>query len=290
LRDERQPEPLIVTAAINGGEWMTSDTPYIPLTPEAIASATIEAADAGAAIAHIHVRAEDGEPSSDVSLYRRVSELIRTQSEVILNFSTDLRLPTGSDCLQLRPEMASLPMGSVNLGDATIAAPVPVLRDVAAEMKAAGVRPELEIFHEGMIGTARRLAADGVIEDPVVCQFCLGFDGGAPADPQNLSRMIDAIPRHWIWGVVGEGLNGTTMAALGMALGGHVRVGIEDHLYYLPGELALSNAQLVSRVVRLASEFGRRVATPTQAREIFGLRSDDPRVIRRPILSLSDGD
>jgi 3-keto-5-aminohexanoate cleavage enzyme len=157
-------------------------------------------------------------------------------------------------------------------------------------MHVAGVRPELEIFHEGMIGTARRLAGDGVIDDPVVCQFCLGFDGGAPADPQNLTRMIDAIPSGWIWGVVGEGVNGTTMAALGIALGGHVRVGIEDHLYYLPGELALSNAQLVSRVIRLASEFGRPVATATQAREILGLRSDEPSATPRPIPSLSDGD
>lgn len=290
MRDDRQPERLIVTAAINGGNWTTSDTPHIPLTPEQIATAAIEAAEAGAAIAHVHVREENGAPSSDVALYRRVSELIRPRSDIILNFSTDLRLPTGSECLQLGPELASLPMGSVNLGDATIAAPVPVIRDVAVEMRAAGVRPELEVFHEGMIGTARQLVADGLIDEPVVCQFCLGFDGGAPADPHNLARMIDAIPPTWIWGVVGEGVNGVTMAALGIALGGHVRVGIEDHLFYLPGELALSNAQLVERVIRLASEFGRPVATPAQARAILGLHSEDRPVTRGSVLGVPGSD
>jgi 3-keto-5-aminohexanoate cleavage enzyme len=279
-----------VTAAINGGEWTMSDTPYLPLTPEEIANAAIEAAEAGASIAHVHVREKDGTPSSEVGLFRRVSELIRAQSEILLNFSTDLRLSSGGDCLQLGPELASLPMGSVNLGDAAMVAPVPVLREVAAEMRAAHVRPELEIFHEGMIGTARRLVVEGAFDEPIVCQFCLGFDGGAPADPQNLARMIDAIPASWVWGVVGEGVNGITMAALGIALGGHVRVGIEDHLYYLPGELALSNAQLVERVVRLASEFGRAVATPAQARHILGLRSEGSPVTRGTILGVTGGD
>jgi len=258
--------PLIISAAVNGGELTRADTPFVPLTPAEISESAIAASHAGASIAHVHVRSEDGSPSGEVSLYREVMERVRAECDVVLNFSTDLRIASGADCLELGPELASLPVGSVNLGDEMIAAPAPLVRNVAQRMRAQCVTPELEIFHEGMIAAARRLVSEQVIREPVVCQFCLGFDGGAPADPDVLLRMVRAIPQTWTWSAVGLGDEGHVIAALAITLGGHVRVGIEDHPYYFPGELAVSNAQLVERVVRLAAEFGRPVATPDDVR------------------------
>jgi 3-keto-5-aminohexanoate cleavage enzyme len=263
--------PLIVSVAVNGGVLTAADTPHVPLTPVEIARSTIEAARAGAAIAHIHVRDAAGKPSGEVGLYNEAARLIRRECDVILNFSTDLRVASGTDCLLVGPEIASLPVGSVNLGDGMIAAPVPLVRKIAALMRTAGVRPELEIFHEGMLGTARRLVLEGAVDEPIMCQFCLGLEGGAPAEPGALLRMIREVPPEWLWSVAGEGEHATAMAALGIALGGHVRVGIEDSPYYLRDELAVSNAQLVERVIRLAVEFGRNVASAAEARTMLGI-------------------
>lgn len=271
--------PLIVSVAVNGGELTRADTPHVPLTPEEIASSAIEACKAGAAIAHVHVRAEDGSPSTDVSRYREVMQRIRAECDIVLNFSTDLRIASGTDCLSLKPELASLPVGSVNLGDEMIMAPAPLVRDVAQQMQSLGVTAELEIFHEGMIPVARRLASEQLIREPVICQFCLGFDGGAPAEPDVLLRMVRSIPQSWVWSAVGVGEQGLTIAGLALSLGGHVRVGIEDHPYYLPGQLAVSNAELVGRVVRLATEFGRSVASPDDVRAKLKLPD-----VREPIL------
>ncbi len=122
-----------------------------------------------------------------------------------------------------------------------------------------------------MIPAAGRLVRDGFVDQPVLAQFCLGFEGGAPAEPGTLLRMKEAIPPDWIWSVVGVGDQGVPMAAMAIMLGGHVRVGIEDHPYYSPGVLAVSNAQLVERVVRIAREFGRVPATPAEARAMLRL-------------------
>jgi 3-keto-5-aminohexanoate cleavage enzyme len=270
-RQPRNPaEELIISVAVNGGELRLSDTPYVPITPEAIAQSTREAAEAGAAIAHIHVRADDGSPSVDLERFRQVMELVRAECDIVLNFST---LASDPDFLQLAPEIASLPVGSVNLGENLLSAPPCHVRSIARQLKETGTRPELELFHEGMISTARRLVGEGFVDPPVLAQFCLGFEGGAPADPGALLRMKEAIPPDWIWSAVGVGDQGVSVAALAIMLGGHVRVGIEDHPYYSPGVLAVSNAQLVERVVRIAREFGRSPATPAEARAILQLNS-----------------
>src|SRR5690606_18836942 len=137
-------EKLIVSVAVNGATVGRGDTPYVPLTPREIADSAIAAHAAGAAIAHVHVRDADGAPSSDVELFREVAERVRARCDVALNFSTDLRLADGVAALTLRPEVASLPAGSVNLGDELMAAPRPVVREVAELMRRSGVRPELE--------------------------------------------------------------------------------------------------------------------------------------------------
>ncbi|MBA2514818.1 MAG: 3-keto-5-aminohexanoate cleavage protein [Solirubrobacterales bacterium] len=264
-------DKLIISVAVNGGQLQRTDTPHVPITPPEIADSIIASAQAGAAIAHFHIRGDDGAPSADPERYREVRDLVRLESDVALNFSTDLRLGGGRDCLRLGPEIASLPAGSVNLGDGVIAAPRPLLFEVANEMARAGVRGELEIFHEGMLGTARRLAESGLIHEPVFCQFCLGFDGGAPADAAMLLRLIAGIPAAWKWSLAVEGDGGLPLLALATGLGGHVRVGIEDTIMFSAGQLAVSNAQFVERSVRLATELGRPVATAAQARAILAL-------------------
>jgi len=264
-------DKVIISVAVNGATLQRADTPHVPLTPVEIAGSVVEAHEAGAAIAHVHVRSEDGAPSSDVTLYREVMQRVRARCDVLLNFSTDMRQNGGADCLALGPEIASLPVGSVNLGDELMAAPRPAVFATAAEMRASAVRAELEIFHEGMVGAARQLVDAGLVDDPVLCQFCLGFDGGAPADVGALVRLIEALPSHWRWSVAVEGDDGLALHAVAIARGGHVRVGLEDSPYYHPGELAGSNAQLVRRMVRLAQEFGRPIATTADARAMLGI-------------------
>jgi 3-keto-5-aminohexanoate cleavage enzyme len=266
-------DKLIVSVAVNGADLGKGDTPHVPVTPGEIAESVVAAGAAGAAIAHVHVRDGDGRPSSEVALFRQVLDRVRAQCDVVLTFSTDLRLPSGTDALELGPELGSLPAGSVNLGDEVMVASRPTVRDVAERMRVAGVRPELEIFHEGMIATARLLVEEGIVDDPVLCQFCLGFDGGAPADATALTRMVAAVPPHWTWSVAVEGGGGLPLLVLALTMGGHVRVGMEDHPYYMPGELATSNAQLVERIVRIAGALGRPVASADEARAMLGLRA-----------------
>jgi 3-keto-5-aminohexanoate cleavage enzyme len=150
---------------------------------------------------------------------------------------------------------------------------MPQMRELAERTRELSVKPELEIFHEGMIHQCLQLAAEGLLERPLYFQFLLGLEGGAPPDARTLIRMVDSLPADAVWGVAGIGTRaGIDMVLLGMLLGGHVRVGIEDHIEYLPGRLARSNAELVERVARLAGEYGREVAIPDEARTILGIR------------------
>lgn len=266
-------EKLIISVGINGGELTRADTPHLPVTPEEIVDAVVGAHRAGAAAAHIHVRDAEGRPSNDLGIHAEVIDGIRARCDIVLNLSTDVRRPGGDATLALRPEIASFPGGSTNYKDSILEAQLPSLRRLAAAMREHGSKPELEIFHEGMIGQCLKLAAEGLLDGPLFFQFLLGLDGGAPPDPRTLLRLVDSIPPEAIWCVCGIGTRaGVDMAMMGILLGGHVRVGIEDHVEYLPGQLARDNAQLVERVVRLAAEYGREVATPDEARAILGLR------------------
>jgi 3-keto-5-aminohexanoate cleavage enzyme len=270
---ERLPmEPLIVSVGINGGELSREDTPYLPLTPAEIADSIIGAHAAGASIAHVHVRDEQGRPSDDPALFRGVTERVRERCDIILNLSTDVR-HDGFASLDVGPEIASFPGGTVNYGDGVLMATMPVLRTLARRMRDAGTRPELEIWHEGMIEQCQQLAAEGLLDEPRFYQFILGMAWGAPADPRTLLRMVDSIPRGAVWCVCGVGHSAVPMALHAIPLGGHVRVGIEDSIEYLPGQLAESNAQLVERIRRIAEEAGRPLASPAQARGILGLRA-----------------
>jgi 3-keto-5-aminohexanoate cleavage enzyme len=266
-------DALIISVGINGGELTREDTPHLPLSSEEIADSVEEAWEAGAAAAHIHVRDDEGRPSHDVNLYRDVVDRIRKRCDIIINLTTDIRRHEDGDfdVLRLEPELASFPGGSVNYGDGVLLATAPVLRHLAGAMRASRVRPELEIFHDGMVGLCRQLAEEGLLPEPHYYQLCLGLRGGAPADPRTLLHLLEMIPHDSPWSVVGLGSAGVPMAMMAIMLGGHVRVGLEDQIEYLPGELAVSNAQLVARIVRIAHECGRGIATPDDARHILHL-------------------
>ena len=267
-------DKLIISVGVNGGELSRADTPYLPLTTGEIIESVVGVHQAGGAAAHVHVRDAKGRPSQDLELYRAVVDGVRERCDIILNLTTDIRRRGGDATLSLGPEIASFPGGSVNYKDSLLEARLPKMRELAKRTREFSVKPELEIFHEGMIHQCLTLADEGLLDGPLYFQFLLGLDGGAPPDARSLIRMVDSLPPGAVWGVAGIGTRaGIDMVMLGMLLGGHVRVGIEDHTEYLPGRLATSNAELVERVARLAAEYGREVASPDEARALLGIGS-----------------
>lgn len=268
-------EKLIVCAAVTGGEHGREANPNIPYTPEEIADAVNAAVDAGAAMAHVHVRHPDGRAAQDVGMLQRVVERVRVHGDVILNLTTapggDIEGEARMRSLELRPEVASFDAGSMNFGEYVFENSPTFLRGLARRMLEAGTKPELEIFDTGMIGTCLKLHGEGLLRAPMHFQFVLGVPGGAPATVKTLMHMMDSIPAGSTWSATGIGRAWTEIAMVTMVLGGHVRVGLEDAVYYARGQHARDSAQMVERVVRLANELGRPLATPAEARRLLGL-------------------
>jgi 3-keto-5-aminohexanoate cleavage enzyme len=267
-------EPLIITCAPVGAEVMPDQTPYLPVTPERLGETARAIREAGASIVHVHCRNDDGSNTHDVARFRAAYESIRAQSDLIVQFSTGGAIGMTPEeraaPLQLRPEMATLTCGTVNFGDDVFENSFPIMRGILGKMHEFGVRPELEIFDKGHLANARRLAKEGLLTFPQHVDLVLGVPGGLEATVQNLTDLVDDIPEGCTWSVAGIGRQQLPMALAAIAMGGHVRVGIEDNIYYSKGRLA-RNEELVARVARIAEEAGRHVATPAQAREILGL-------------------
>ena len=267
-------DKLIITAALVGAEVTREDTPHLPVTPEEIGQAAAEAREAGASIAHIHVRDADGKPSQDRELYRRAIEEIRKRCDIIIQVSTGGAVGmTAEERLQpvaLRPEMATLTTGTVNFGDGVFLNPPQEIEHFAKVMQEYGVRPEFEIFDVGMIRNALSLVKKGLVTGHLHFDFVMGVPGGIPATAENLLHLLRQLPEGATWTVAGVGRAQLPMAVLGIVLGGHVRVGLEDNIWYRKGQLA-TNAQLVARVVRIAREMDRDIATPDEARRLLGL-------------------
>ena len=272
-------DKLIITAAITGSRITRQQTPHIPISPEEIADSAVEAHEAGAAIVHVHVRdPRTGLGEQDSALFNQVVESIRRRCDVVLCLTTsgipgrNLPYEQRMVSLELLPELASFDAGSLNLGGNVFANPEDFLELMAQRMLDRRVKPELEIFDVGMIGTCLRLADKGLLGKPLHFQFVMGAPAGSPATAKSLVYMLDLIPAESTWSVAGIGRGQLPLAMIGMAIGGHVRVGLEDNIYYSRGVLAQSNAQLVERVVRIASAYGRELASPDDARQILGLR------------------
>ena len=268
-------EPLIITCAPVGAEITPEQTPYLPYTPAMLAETAKAVREAGGAIVHVHCRNDDGTNTHDVERFRQAYDAIRGATDIIVQFSTGgaigMTPEERASVLQLRPEMATLTCGSVNFGDDIFENSFPIMRGILTKMHEFGVRPELEIFDKGHLANARRLAKEGLLQFPQHVDFVLGVPGGMEASVDNLCDLVGDLPDGCTWSVAGIGRAQLSMALAAIAMGGHVRVGLEDNLYYSKGRLA-RNEELVARVARIAEEAGRPVATPEQAREILGLK------------------
>ncbi|MBW1714865.1 MAG: 3-keto-5-aminohexanoate cleavage protein [Deltaproteobacteria bacterium] len=272
-------DKLIITAAITGSRMTRDVAPYIPITPDEIAQSAIECWDEGAAIVHIHVRdPKTGLGTQDLDLFRQVVEPLREKTDLLLCLTTsgipgrNLAIEERLKPLELEPELASFDAGSINLGGSAFINTPEFLEAAAKSMKEKGVKPELEIFDVGMIVTCIRMRDQGYLEEPLHFQFVLGTPWGSPATPKSFLHLYEHLPEDATWSIIGIGKGHLPMAMMGLILGGHIRVGMEDNIYYERGVLAKSNAQFVERIVRIAREYGRKVATPREAREILGLR------------------
>lgn len=269
-------DKLIITAALTGAEVTRAQQPALPITPEEIGIAAAECAQAGASIVHVHARLPDGTPTQDPAIYRQITEEVAKRCDAIVQISTGGAVGmTAAERVApvavLKPEMATLSMGSVNFGGDVFLNHPADIEAFARTMHEHGVKPELEIFDSGMLATAKRWLAKGLLGSPAHIDLVLGVPGGMPGTAQTLMYLLNELPPGATWTVTGIGAAQLPMATLGILLGGHVRVGFEDNIYYRKGELALSNAQLVARVARIAAELDRRVATPQEARSILGM-------------------
>lgn len=268
-------EKLIITAAMIGAEVTRQEHPGLPVTPEEIADAAYQCYKAGASIIHLHVRKPDGRATQDAAIFKKTTELIAEKCNVIVQVSTGGAI--GMDFservapVKLRPEMATLTAGSVNFGEDVFINTPHDIELFALTMREYGVKPEIEVFDTGMIGTAIKLAKKGLLISPLHFDMVMGVPGGIAGTPKNLLSLIDALPTDATWTVAGIGRSELPLAVMAIIMGGHVRVGFEDNIYYSRGVLAESNAQLVARIARISAEIGREVATPEETRKILGI-------------------
>lgn len=267
----------IISCAICGAETTREQNPNLPLTPEELALAAYDAYKAGAAIIHLHVRDDNGVASQDLNLFRKTIELIKEKCDVIIEVTTGGAVGMTDeerlDVVSLNPEMASLDCGTMNFGDEYMVNTLPSMRKFALAMKERGIRPTLECFDLSHVYGAQMLVDEGLVEEPFHFSFVLNVPGGVRYNVETLEMMIRRIPKGCDWTVIGVGGKASLNAHYGaLALGGHIRVGFEDNVYYSKGVLAESNAQLVKRAVRIIGEAGFEPATPEDVRTYLKLR------------------
>jgi len=268
-------EKLIITAAVTGAEITKEMQPSLPITPDEIASAVYECYLSGASIAHVHARDEEGNPTQSYDVYKEIKEKIEGKCNIIVQPSTGGAVwHTPEERLQpveLKPEMATLSCGTCNFGGDIFVNKEEAINKFAKRMQELGVKPEIEVFERGMIENAKKLVRKGLIEAPLHFDFVLGVPGACPATVDDLLFLVNAIPEDSTWTVAGIGRHELPLAVMAIIMGGHVRVGFEDNIFYKRGEMAKSNAQLVDRIVRIAKEMGREVANPNEARKILNI-------------------
>ncbi|MEW6056040.1 MAG: 3-keto-5-aminohexanoate cleavage protein [Bdellovibrionota bacterium] len=270
-------QKLIITCAITGAETTKEQNPALPTTPDEQAEAAHECWKAGASIIHLHVRDDQGKASQSVDRFKESIEKIRKKCPVIVQISTGgavgESIENRAAPLGLRPEMASLNTGSINFGDEVFLNLPKDVEGLALKMKQYKVRPEIEVYDYGMLEYSLKLMKKGIIPNPSHFQFVLGTGHGISGESRNLCHMADLLPEDCSWTAAGVGRYQLPVAAQAIVMGGHVRVGLEDNVYWSKGVLAKSNAQLVQRVSELAATLQRPVATVDEAREMLCLNS-----------------
>jgi uncharacterized protein (DUF849 family) len=296
-------QDLFITCAVTGSGGTQDRSPHVPRSPEEIANSAIDAARAGAAVVHCHVRdPETGAPRRDVALYRELTDRIRDSDvDVVLNLTagmggdmvfgpaeqplplneaaTDMvgateRMAHVRDCL---PEICTLDCGTMNFAEADyVMTNTPgVLRAMGQMMTDMGIRPEIEAFDTGHLWFAKQLVEEGIIEDPVMIQLCMGVPWGAPDDLNTFMAMVNNIPASWTFSAFALGRHEMPMAAAAMLAGGNVRVGLEDNLYLEKGVLA-TNAQLVEKAATIVTNMGARIMSPQDVRDKLQLTKRAP--------------
>jgi len=287
--------PVIVSCALTGSGNTTGISPHVPVSPAQIAAEALAAHAAGAAVVHIHVRdPATGAPSRDIALYRDVVGIIRDAgSPVLINLTTGVGARFSPDeddpnrnaapgmalpeyrmnhVLELKPDICSLDIATMNFGQHAFVNIPGHIERIATAIRAAGVKPELEVFDLGHIALARHLHSRGLFEEPPFFQLCLGVPWGAPATPEAMLAMRNMLPTGANWSAFGVSAQHFPTVAMSVVHGGHVRVGLEDNLYMARGVLAEGNAPLVERAVRLIRDIGATVASVAETRQILGLR------------------
>jgi uncharacterized protein (DUF849 family) len=288
-------EEVIVTCAVTGAGDSAGRSPHVPVTPPQIAAACIEAAEAGAAIVHVHVRnPETGKADRTVAYYEEVVGLVReSRTDVVLNLTCGMggdlyldadrpsQMVEGTDLAtpyermehvdRLRPEICTIDCGSMNFGDHVVINRTADLEKMARYAQEWGVKPELEVFDMGQVGIATRMVRKGLIDGDPLFQFCLGIDGGAAASAQSILALRSMIPDNAVWAAFGISSHEMPMVAQAVLLGGNVRVGLEDNLYLEKGVLA-TNGQLVEKAVRIVRDLGARTLSPAEARQKLALK------------------
>ncbi|MGJ7041256.1 uncharacterized protein (DUF849 family) [Shinella sp. BE166] len=295
---------VFITCAVTGSGDTAGKSPHVPRSPKQIAESAIDAAKAGAAVVHCHVRdPETGAPSRRNDLYREVTERIRdAEVDVVLNLTagmggdmifgnTEQPLPlnpNGTDMVgatervshvaECLPEICTLDCGTMNfsLGDYVMTNTPSMLRAMGKMMTDLGVRPEIEAFDTGHLWFAKQLVEEGVIEDPVLIQLCMGIPWGAPDDLNTFMAMVNNVPSSWTFSAFSIGRNAMAYPAAAVLAGGNVRVGLEDNLYVGKGQLA-TNAQLVEKAVNVVESMGARIIGPAEVREKLKLQKRAPK-------------
>ena len=292
-----------ITCAVTGSGATQDRSPHVPRSPKEIANSAIDAASAGAAIVHCHVREPDtGRPSRRLELYREVVDRIRDSStDVVINLTAgmggdlvlgppELPLPFNVDDTDMAgaservahireclPEIATLDCGTMNFAEADyVMTNTPgMLRQMGQKLTEMGVRPEMEVFDTGHLWLAKELVREGLIEEPVMIQMCMGIPWGAPDDLNTLMAMVNNMPREWTFSAFSIGRNEMPFVAAAILAGGNVRVGLEDNLWLSSGQLA-SNAQLVEKAATIATNMGATLMTPKDVRERLKLKKRAP--------------
>ena len=265
---------LIITVAVNGEATSKADNPNVPISPEEVVNDVVACCNAGAAIAHIHGRDEKtGLMAFHPEYYKKILGAIREKCDIITNISTGGNAEDPMERLkglEANPEMCSLNMGSVNFNNKAFVNPPEIIEKYATHMYEKGIKYNLECFDIGHIDAGLRIAASGKYMGQPFFDLLMNEPGAIPFNLQTMYYFLNSIPDYAEWNAVGVGDAQLPFAVHAILLGGHVRVGLEDTLYYNPGELA-TNVRLVERIVRIAKELGREIAAPSEAREMLGL-------------------
>ena len=289
-KPSRMSDAVIITAALTGVLATRDQCPAIPYTPKEIAEEATRAAEAGAAIVHIHARTPEGAADWSVETFAEILNEVRARSNVIVNFSTGaVGIPVEqriAHIRELRPEIGALNMGSMNYAiyserkkafyhDHVFANPFQDIQFFLEAMNDAGVRPELECFDTGHIANTAPLIHMGVLRPPLLFSLIMGVLGGIPGTTRHLVNQVDSLPENSHWQIIGIGLKQWELAAAAITMGGNVRVGLEDNFYLEEGRMAKSNGELVEKAARLVRDLGHQVASVEAARKILCLSPHD---------------